>query len=59
VIPRRQALALVAAGSHYITNFDADSAWQAASRPEPFDKFGLFFLACEFADYFTGVIEEL
>jgi len=23
-------LALVAAGSHYITNFDADSAWQAA-----------------------------
>jgi len=30
VIPRRKALALVAAGSHYITNFDAASARQAA-----------------------------
>jgi hypothetical protein len=30
VIPRRQALALVAAGSRYITNFDAASARQAA-----------------------------
>jgi len=30
VIPRRKALALFAAGSRYITNFDADSAWQAA-----------------------------
>ena len=30
MIPRRKALALVAAGSHYSTNFDADSARQAA-----------------------------
>ncbi|MGA8440364.1 MAG: hypothetical protein WB762_29725 [Candidatus Sulfotelmatobacter sp.] len=26
----QEGIALFAAGSHYITNFDADSAWQAA-----------------------------
>jgi hypothetical protein len=30
VIPRKKQASAVAAGSRYITNFDADSAWQAA-----------------------------
>jgi hypothetical protein len=34
VIPRKKAFPLVAAGSHYSTNFDADSAWHAARRSD-------------------------
>jgi hypothetical protein len=53
VIPRNKAFALAASGSRYITNFDADSAWQAAPqvigtfrRQTGLDIFGDYYQKC-------------